>query len=361
MIWSFPRLAPGGQSGQALIIVLIFLLLGSLLLVPALDLLSTALKTNVKYEEKSDALYAADAGIDDGIWQIKYGGLQPKFGGADSYEYDFSTNATYQLDSPVNGLTTSVTIQNIWIPSNVTLGDLGLTADNAKSIIDTGKLVVSGTSGAVVGQPYRIKLDFVPASGDNLTIKSVGVWLPQGFCYTMGSSTLEATGHTYTKIPTVSSSNGGQAVVWSYNATYPLFTAFPNFVSDNGTLTSTMYFSYTPPPGEPDKLPTGIAWVTTGMNDALGNPKTNDVPISWDVDTRIYKVSSVAGNTRVEAYTSKSELHTLGDAASGDYVATGNSLMIMGSGHGSNPDGIRYSCFPLVARQFPQFLATLMS
>ena len=63
--------------------MLIFLLLGSLMLVPALDHVSTALKTGVKYEKKTDALYAADSGIEDGIWQIKYDGLQTKFGGED--------------------------------------------------------------------------------------------------------------------------------------------------------------------------------------------------------------------------------------------------------------------------------------
>ena len=321
-----------GQSGQALILVLIFLLVGSILLVPTLDRIGTALKTNVKYEKKSDALYAADAGIDDGIWQVKYGGLQPKFGGADDYEYDFSSNASYQLDNPVNGLATDVTIQNIWIPSNITLGDLDLSAGDAKKIIDDGKLVVSGTAGAVVGQPYRIKIDFVPASGDNLTIKSVGVWLPEGFTFVAGNSTLEQTGHSYTKIPTVTDHCGGQAIVWSYNSPYPLFTSFPNFVSDNGTYTSSIYFSYRPPANDPTKMPTGIAWVTTQMADSTGAPKADweepeNVPISWDVDTRIYKIDSVAGGTKVEAYTSKMELHTLGDAACGDYVAVGNSLM----------------------------------
>jgi hypothetical protein len=340
------RLNPNGQSGQALIIVLIFLLLGSILLVPALDRIGTALKTNVKYEDKSDSLYAADAGIDDGIWQVKYGGLQTKFGGEDNYEYDFTSNASYQLDNPINGYTTNVTIQNVWIPSNITLGSLNLSANDAKSIIDDGKLVVSGTAGAVVGQPYRIKIDFIPATGDNLTISSVGVWLPEGFTFISGNSTLELSGHSYTKIPGVTNHCGGQAIVWQYTSPYPLFSSFPNLVSDNGTQTSTIYFSYTPPASDPTKMPTGIAWVTTQMADASGVAKTDwqspsNVPISWDVDTRIFKIDSVAGDTRVEVYTSKRELHTLGDAASGDYVAVGNSLMYDAS-HSPPPDtGVR--------------------
>jgi hypothetical protein len=320
------------ESGHALILVLLFLLLGSLMLVPALDRLGTALKTGVRYEQKTDSLYAADAGIEDGIWQIKYNGLQPKFGGEEDYNYDFSTNATYTLDSPVNGLTTNVTINNIWIPSNVTLDDLGLSSSQAQSIIDSGKLVVSGTSGAIPGQPYHIMIQFTPDTGDNLTIKSVGVWLPQGFSYVNGSSSLEDDpfAECYPDSVSVTPHCGGEAVVWHYDidSVYPHFTAFPNLVSDNGTLTSTIEFNYTPPDSDPTKMPAGIAWVTTEMTDSLGGLKTNDVPISWDVDTRIYKITSAAGGTSIEAYSSKLELRDLNSAIAGDYVATGNSLMI---------------------------------
>ena len=321
------------QSGNALILVLIFLLLGSLMLVPVLDHIGTALKTGVRYEEKANALYAADSGVEDGIWQIKYDGLQTLFDGAESFNYNFTTNASYVLDDPVNGLTTNVTIQNIWIPSNVTLGDLGLSADDAKTIIDSEKLIVSGTSGATPGQPYHIMIQFVPAAGDNLTIKSVGVWLPQGFTYVEDSCTLEDMFEDYSADSVnISSHCGGQAIVWSYNSPYPLYTSFPNLVSENDTLTSTIQFNYTPPSSDPTKMPAAVAWVTTEMADSLGNPKPNpnspvNVPISWDVDTRIYKISSKAGNTRVEAYSSKRELRDLNDAISGDYVAIGNSLM----------------------------------
>jgi hypothetical protein len=85
------------QSGNALIPVLIFLLLGSLTLVPVLTHACTALENGVRYEEKTDALYAADSAIEDSIWQIKYDGLQTKFGGEESYNYDFTTNASYNL------------------------------------------------------------------------------------------------------------------------------------------------------------------------------------------------------------------------------------------------------------------------
>jgi Tfp pilus assembly protein PilX len=320
------------QSGQALMLVLVFLLLGSLILVPLLDQINTALKTGIKYEDRSRELYAADAGIEDGIWRIKYEGLKALYG-EESYNYNFSNNATYNVENPVNGLTTTVTINNIWIPSNVTLDGLGLSSAQAMAMMDTDKLKISGTAGAVPHQPYQITINFTPATGDNLTIKSVGVWLPQGFTYVAQSCNFDNPANSsqpyYRDSVEVSEHCGGQAIVWHFDidSAYPLFSNFPNLVTDSGNLTSSFEFSYTPPAGDPDRLPSGIAWVTTYMTDSLGAYKANDVPISWDTDTRIYKITSIAGRTRVEAYTSKLEFAGMDDASAGDYIATGNSLM----------------------------------
>jgi hypothetical protein len=327
------------EAGQALILVLVFLLLGSLILPPALAHIGTTLKTGIAYENKTDMLNSADAGIEDGLWRIQYNVLGP------TYDiYDFTTNWSYQTDN-VNRMTTDETVRNIWIPSNVTLDDFGLNAQSARTLIESDRLVVSGTAGAVPGEPYRIKLDFNPAikvdptASDNLTIISVGVWLPQGFTYISGNSSLEdnPSADYYPDSVTVSPHCGGQAIVWSYNSPQPLFTSFPNFVSENGTMTSTIYFGYNSLPEDPTKMPAAIAWVTTG----IGSGTVNDVPIAWDTDTRIYKITSAAGNTDIEAYSSKNEIRNMGDAASGDYVAVGNSLMI-DSDHKPPPDhGVR--------------------
>jgi hypothetical protein len=305
------------ETGQALILVLVFVLLGSLTLLPTLAHMSTALKTGVIYENKTNELFTADAGIENGLWRIKYDSLGPTYD-----VYDYSTVWSYQTD-PVNNRAAGVTIRNVWIPTNITLASLGITPAQAKTMVDSEKLVVTGTSGGSPGQPYHIKIEFTPATGDNLTVKSIGIWLPQGFTYTVHSSALEAGGpftDYYPDSVSVAAVPGGQSVVWSYNSPYPLFTALPNFVSENGTLTSTITFSYSPPADNPNKLPVAIAWMTTGG--------VASVPIAWDTDTRIYKITSSTGNTQIETYSSKSQLRKLGDAIAGDYVAIGNSLMI---------------------------------
>jgi hypothetical protein len=59
------------EGGQALILVLILLLLGGLMLPPMLSLASTGLKAGQLIEQKTDELYAADAGVEDAIWNTR--------------------------------------------------------------------------------------------------------------------------------------------------------------------------------------------------------------------------------------------------------------------------------------------------
>src|SRR4030042_7149575 len=167
----FHRLS-SGESGQALILILVFFLLGSLTIIPTLAHMSTALKSGVIYENKTKEFFTADAGIENGLWRIKY-----DFMGPDYDPYDFDTVWIYETD-PLNEQTAEVTVQNVWLPSNVTLDSLGLTPAAATAIIEAEKVVITGTSGAVPGQPYHIKMDFTPAESDTLTISSIGIWLP---------------------------------------------------------------------------------------------------------------------------------------------------------------------------------------
>src|SRR4030042_5139 len=113
---SFLSVLSSEESGQVLILVLVFFLLGSLTIMPTLAHMSTALKSGVSYENKTKEYYAADAGIEDGIWQIKYDRLVALSGDLD-FAYNFDASCSYDIDDLINGLTTSVTIENFWIPT----------------------------------------------------------------------------------------------------------------------------------------------------------------------------------------------------------------------------------------------------
>jgi hypothetical protein len=73
------------EAGQALPITLILLALGGLLIVPMLSFMTTNLKTNIQVENKTEGIYAADAGIQDALWKLG-NGIEPFPEGVESYE-----------------------------------------------------------------------------------------------------------------------------------------------------------------------------------------------------------------------------------------------------------------------------------
>lgn len=64
------KLLRGKQSGQALVLALALLGVGSLMIAPMLSFMGTGLNAGVVAEDKMDELYACDAGVQDAIWNI---------------------------------------------------------------------------------------------------------------------------------------------------------------------------------------------------------------------------------------------------------------------------------------------------
>ena len=179
-----------GERGAAFILVLILLLVGGLIIAPLLGFMGTGLKAGEVFETETQTLYSADAGIEDGLWNIKYDEMQafPGYDPLAFYEYDPVYEWNYELAEAVNGTAVDVAIQNIWIPA-------GLPAPSpaaAAGVIDSGKLMINGTRTAVGN--YRINLTFNPENEEekaNLRVQSIGIYLPPGYHYDSGSSNLE--------------------------------------------------------------------------------------------------------------------------------------------------------------------------
>jgi hypothetical protein len=301
------------ERGQALLIVLVLLLFGSLTITPVLSHVGTALKSTRVYEDKAGELYAADAGIEDALWQIKYEYLESLLTESPAYDpYDFATTWDYNLSEQVNSLDTTIYIENTWIPYEVS----PLSAAEARDIIETGKLMVAGNATSESG--YEIKISFFPGEGeeDDLMVESLGVWLPHGFSYVEGSSNLEDDPFDeYYSVPEIEPYAGGQAVVWSFESVP--FADFPGANPLESPILVSINFEYTS--SQPGSTPESISWMTTSG--------VSDVPISWDADTRVFRVTAVAGDTEIEAYSVNCRLRKLGTAINGDYLAIGNSLM----------------------------------
>ena len=326
------------ETGMALILVLVLMVVGCLTILPALAHIGSALKTSKIYEDKTDMMYAADAGIEDAIWQIKYDMLDWTFAGQNYDIYNYNTTWTYELDNTVNDLSVNVSIENVWIPSNVTLSGLGLTAAQARSIMErsitdntTNRLITTGTNTETVGE-YRIKIDFYPFAGNEeaLTVDSIGIWLPHGFTYAGGCNLNSFAGSSGKYAESTADHSGGQVVVWDFTTSLP-FADLPPVELDPSDMPQSAEITFNYTTEVAGTRPTGISWIVTD------GAVSSDIPISWDIDTKIYKIIASAGDTEIEAYPSRSELRNLSDAISGDYVATGNSLMQDKYSH----DGVR--------------------
>lgn len=89
------------ESGQAFIMVLILLLVGMLIIAPLLAFMSTGLISARAIDDKTDEVYAADAGIEDAINKIV---------NDDAFitGWDDGNSDSYTLTDPVNGETNIV-------------------------------------------------------------------------------------------------------------------------------------------------------------------------------------------------------------------------------------------------------------
>jgi hypothetical protein len=322
------------QKGQIFILVLILFLLSVFIIPPLLTYMSTGIKTGQVFQKKTDELYAADAGVGDGIWQVKYDNINTFTNPVNYSPYDYTDNWSYSLSQQVNAITTNVTISNVWIPSNIAAPS----QSQATTIVQAGKLIITDSAS---GSTSKINITYNKVKGDpTLNVTTVGVWLPPGFTYVAGSSNLwnkAQTQRLYSSEST-NSYDSGQAVVWTFNS-YPFagdgtHDPFPGLITSNTTMMSSITFQYTS--GVSGAIPSVVSWITTSG--------VSDIPFSWDADTKVYHITSVAGATTVDTYIAKQDLRHLGGAVNGDYRAIGNSLMVMGPGKNQNndPDGIRY-------------------
>jgi len=76
-----------GESGQAFIMLLIILAIGTLLVVPAMNLTATSLKSSEIVYDEVRALYAADGAQEYILWKLRWDNY-----GANFYEDGQSAN-----------------------------------------------------------------------------------------------------------------------------------------------------------------------------------------------------------------------------------------------------------------------------
>lgn len=257
-----------GQKGQALILVLILLLVGTIIITPLLNYMGTGLMAGKRNEVRMQELYAADAGVEDALWKISNNAPGvPQYG-------DLALQYTI---ANVNGKQVSVAISYIWILDGI--------EDPKNGQMPHAELVATGRIVNLSTGEYEVMIRYDGTNG-NVRVERIGVWLPTAFSYTDNSSSGITTNN-----PTIGNIRAGRTLIWD-------LTPAELFKTNEVTI-KYQRFRFTPT----GQYPRGnFAWVRTTRN---------DIYLSWDGQVASYVVTSTATDnitgkqTQVVAYISK--------------------------------------------------------
>ena len=183
-----------GEAGQVLPAVLAMTALGSMLIVPTLNYVSTSIKTGEMVEEELKGLYAAEAGTEDAIWKMAN---DPP----GSFPY------SYQL-TDINGMTVSIVINEVTTVSGKDIGATGTHDENL--LVEKAVTYADGT--------YYYTLTMTNNGIGNVKIEMILVDFPPGVDYVEGSTG----GDLYNGDPVVvGDSDIGITLYWELIPPYP--------------------------------------------------------------------------------------------------------------------------------------------
>ena len=95
------------ERGMALVVVLALLVIGGLTIVPLLSHMTTGLQAGRIQKAEMGWLYAADTGVEDGLWRIKNEDLP-------FTPYDYEAEHDYTLPKDINDKDVDVCIKQVW-------------------------------------------------------------------------------------------------------------------------------------------------------------------------------------------------------------------------------------------------------
>jgi len=253
------------ESGQALPIVLVLLVLGGLLVAPCLSYAATSLNSGGVIEKNTKGLYAADAGIEDALWKLKT---------PDSYSYPYH----YEL-ADVNGLSVTVLIDQITTLWGIVVGTPGRHFDWLE--VDGSMAYNEGLS------VYVYTVTVTNKSNSTVKISELFVKLPPNFEYITGPTGGDLTPDTTDDPEVQGDPDTGITLVWDFPTPHPSIAGAPD--PENGVYTTASHtFQLNGPPGYSGD--DGYAWVVA-----------TDVDIGCVGEANAFKITAKAkeGDTTV--------------------------------------------------------------
>lgn len=183
-----------GEEGAAFLIVLVMMTVGGLLIVPTLNFISTSVRTGEVFEEKLEALYAAEAGVEDALWRMVND--EPSY-----FPY------SYELTG-INGMTVSVIIDAV---TAIAGQDIGLGGVHDEFLIITKSAVYNDGI-------YDYTLTVANEGTGNVKVEMILIDFPPGLDYVPDSTG----GDLYGDNPNViGDSNTGITLFWEFIPPYP--------------------------------------------------------------------------------------------------------------------------------------------
>ena len=296
-----------GESGfSTLVTVLVIMVVGAIIITPLLAFVVTGTRAGETHDRNTDRFYAADAGIQDGIWRVSSGDYPDEWKGTwDDSVYN-GDPLTYSVPD-LNGCEVTVTLRPVWLLAGLETPAYGTTPH--AELVTVSNVASSGTLQVVVVMQESIQT--------SKSIERIGVWIPEGFEYVEGSSSLEdldITDPAYCE-PTVEEWKNGSIITFDFDS--PLnFDEFPD-ASGERIVISLDY--------------TGTGAMTASWSWTRTN--SHDIYLSWSSDIKIFQVESTAtdpvtgASTTVVAGNMTNESVGTYLAYYGDYAVTGNALM----------------------------------
>lgn len=249
-----------GEKGQALPIVLALLVLGGLIIIPSLGLASAGLNAGKIVKENVKGVFAADAGVEHAIWCIKNSAVPPA-----------------QLPENVNQMQVEILVEG-GDPYTLAYYGIILTVSPSEHY---DWLAVEGQiewDGGAEAYKYTVTATRLEACTGGITLTEVGVRLPVGYSYQMGSaagmSPLEPE-------PIEQDAAGAYMLPWKFdsNPQSPPYTPEPELTPGEPEATQTFYFT-----GEGD-LVGDYTWVVASRA---------DVGAVGEVTGMLYTITAIA-------------------------------------------------------------------